>query len=251
MQYTTEQLKLAILNHPNARVHILKDPYPRLPIKAISVSGDNIVIDFGWLDFDYNPFEPGKHPFERFEYPLDSYGDKWKFDDEAVLASPDENGIYSLRDFLNKHAFGAYITFEFYIDGERYRCIGADDFKIEYGRRCEHLLDSYVVLDYKEHCHGNEQGSDYELTVQSKEEYERKQLENGPVVYTKGQSDIIDKYYAATMDCLIGNAVIMDTGSGWDAMVCVIEMIGKLSESDKNRIRSIVLGYNYKKYVKD
>ena len=53
------------------------------------------------------------------------------------------------------------------------------------------------------------------------------------------------------MDTLIGNAVIMDTGSGWDAMEEVTYRLNKLSDKDKNAIRSIVLGYNYKKYVRD
>lgn len=87
--------------------------------------------------------------------------------------------------------------------------------------------------------------------IEVKDMNEEKPSVDASVTYTEGQADIINKYYAATMNCLIGDAVIMDTGSSWDAMVCVTDMINKLSDKEKNRIRSIVLGYKYKKYVKE
>lgn len=72
----------------------------------------------------------------------------------------------TLRGFINHYSYGAYIRFEFTIDGQNYRCISCEDFLLDYGRLKGYLLDDYIVIDYEEKYYGSDQGSTYTLKLQ-------------------------------------------------------------------------------------
>ena len=161
-----------------------------------------------------------------------------------------------LKDYMDKVAVGCVFTFMFDIDQKheetswihQYSCNSSKDFVTKYGTVNQHILTDYYVERVNIIHSSNDQGIDEVLILIDKKKYD---YDNKPVTFTAGQHKIINNYYAATMDCLVGNAVIMDTGSSWNAMEEVTARINKLSPEDKNKIRSIFLGYNYKRYVKD
>ncbi len=73
----------------------------------------------------------------------------------------------TVREFINRRSYGAYITFEF----EKYRCISVEDFLAEYGRISTYILDDYIVIDTKESYPSVDQGQTVWLTLQKKSEY--------------------------------------------------------------------------------
>lgn len=84
----------------------------------------------------------------------------------------------TVREFINKRSYGAFITFEFDVDQvnptvfKQYRCISVDDFLVEYGRRSSYILDDYVVVSTKESYPSNDQGQTIIwMTLQKKSEY--------------------------------------------------------------------------------
>ena len=164
--------------------------------------------------------------------------------------------IKLLKDYMDEKAVGCVFTFRFDVDEQhdknswnhQYSCNSSKDFVIKYGTVKQYILTKYYVSEVNTIHSSNDQGIDEVLILVDKAKYD---YENKPVTFTPGQHKLINQYYAATSDVLVGNAVIMDTGSGWDAMEEITARINKLSPEDKNKIRSIFLGYNYKKYVKD
>ena len=83
----------------------------------------------------------------------------------------------TIREFINKRSYGAYVTFEFDVDKvtdgyfKQYRCISVDDFLVEYGRRSSCILDDYIVVSTEESYPSNDQGQTIWMTVQKKEDY--------------------------------------------------------------------------------
>ena len=83
----------------------------------------------------------------------------------------------TVREFINKRSYGAYVTFEFDVDKitdgyfKQYRCISVDDFLAEYGRRSSYILDDYIVVSTKESYPSNDQGQTIWMTLQKKSEY--------------------------------------------------------------------------------
>lgn len=83
----------------------------------------------------------------------------------------------TVREFINKRSYGAYVTFEFDVDKvtdgyfKQYRCISVDDFLTEYGRRSSYILDDYVVASTEESYPSNDQGQTIWMTLQKKSEY--------------------------------------------------------------------------------
>ena len=71
----------------------------------------------------------------------------------------------TLRGFIDHYSYGAYIRFKFTIDGQDYSCISCEDFLLDYGRLKRHLLDDYIVVDYKDKSYGPSEGSAYTLTL--------------------------------------------------------------------------------------
>ena len=161
-----------------------------------------------------------------------------------------------LKDYMDEKAIGCVFTFMFDVDQKngdsgwihQYSCNSSKDFVVKYGTVKQHILTDYYVERVNTIHSSNDQGIDEVLILIDKKKYD---YDNKPVTFTPVQHKIINNYYAATSDVLVGNAVIMDTGSGWNAMEEITARINKLSPEDKNKIRSIFLGYNYKRYVKD
>ena len=83
----------------------------------------------------------------------------------------------TVREFIDKRSYGAFVTFEFDVDKvsptvfKQYRCISVEDFLVEYGRRSSYILDDYVVVDTKESYPSNDQGQTIWMTLQKKEDY--------------------------------------------------------------------------------
>ena len=83
----------------------------------------------------------------------------------------------TVREFINKRSYGAYVTFEFDVDKvstgyfKEYRCISVEDFLVEYGRRSSYILDDYIVIDTKESYPSNDQGQTIWMTLQKKSDY--------------------------------------------------------------------------------
>ena len=74
----------------------------------------------------------------------------------------------TLRGFINRYSYGAYIHFRFTIDGQDYRCISCEDFLLDYGRLKGYLLDDYMVVDYEDKSYGPGEGSMYTLKLQQR-----------------------------------------------------------------------------------
>jgi hypothetical protein len=83
----------------------------------------------------------------------------------------------TVREFINKRSYGAFVTFEFDVDKvstgyfKEYRCISVEDFLVEYGRRSSYILDDYIVIDTKESAASNDQGQTIWMTLQKKADY--------------------------------------------------------------------------------
>jgi len=77
----------------------------------------------------------------------------------------------TVREFINKRTSGAFVTFEFDVDKDKYRCISVEDFLFEYGRKSSYILDDYVVVSTKESYPSNDQGQTIRMTLQKKSEY--------------------------------------------------------------------------------
>lgn len=83
----------------------------------------------------------------------------------------------TVREFINKRSYGAFVTFEFDVDKvstgyfKEYRCISVEDFLVEYGRRSSYILDDYIVINTKASAASNDQGQTIWMTLQKKSEY--------------------------------------------------------------------------------
>ena len=75
-----------------------------------------------------------------------------------------------LRGFINHYSSGAYIRFEFTIDGQNYRCVSVEDFLLDYGRLKGHLLDDYLVTSFSNKELGPCEGSINVLKLEKKEQ---------------------------------------------------------------------------------
>lgn len=83
----------------------------------------------------------------------------------------------TVREFINKRSYGAFITFEFDVDKvsagyfKEYCCISVEDFLVEYGRKSSYILDDYIVIDTRASAASNDQGQTIWMTLQKKSEY--------------------------------------------------------------------------------
>ena len=77
----------------------------------------------------------------------------------------------TLREFIDEHSNAAWITFDFKAEGQGFYCISTKDFVLEFGRRSEHILDDYVVVDYNSSCPSQSQGSTYFLELKKVDWY--------------------------------------------------------------------------------
>ena len=156
-----------------------------------------------------------------------------------------------LKDYMDDKAIGCVFTFLFDIDEKndetgwhhQYSCCSSEDFVKRYGTLKEHILTDYYVRKVNTIHSSNDQGIDEVLVLVEKRKWD---VENKPTTYDPEQARWIREYLKASYDVLAGEAMIIDCGSGWNYMIEMTERLNKLSDSDKNKIRSIFLGYKYR-----
>ena len=96
--YTENELRLKILNNPNAQIEFLTDMHPR-SCYQITLMEDQIRVDFGYFQFEENK--------DSLYLKLSDYGKTWKFveytyvlNHEYELFKINERGYYIERNVL-------------------------------------------------------------------------------------------------------------------------------------------------------
>lgn len=109
----------------------------------------------------------------------------------------------------------------------------------------EPIITTYTVteIEYPQDLYINNKKIDF--ADFNLDDYNRLIEEKVPM-YSQEQMDIMTEFMNEATDTLIGNYPIIDTGNNLTVWYELTEILKKLSQKDKDKIRSIVLGINYK-----